>query len=80
MRIGQATIDFRSLSEELILATATKGKNFSQEELYFALNCILRSFHTILTDEETDIKTNEYTQSQFCAAYNILTGQTIYPF
>lgn len=80
MNSGQATIDFRSLSEELILATATKERNCSQEELYFSLNCVLRLFHAILTHEETDIKTTEYTQTQFCTAYNILTGQTIYPF
>ncbi|MCP1124614.1 hypothetical protein CN326_22650 [Bacillus sp. AFS018417] len=80
MKVGQATIDFRSLLEDLILATATKEKNCSQEELYFALSCLLRSFHPILTAEETDIKTTEYIQTQFYTAYNILTGRTIYPF
>ncbi|MGG2091211.1 hypothetical protein AB1283_25830 [Bacillus sp. S13(2024)] len=80
MKVGQVTIDFCSLLEDLILATATKEKNCSQEELYFALNCLLRSFHTMLVSDETDAKTTEYTQTQFCSAYNIVTGRTIYPF
>ncbi|PGZ96977.1 hypothetical protein COE51_16220 [Bacillus pseudomycoides] len=77
--MGQATIDFCSLTKDLILSTATKERNCSQEELYFALNCLLRSFHMMLMSDETDTKTTEYTQTQFCTAYNILTGRTIYP-
>ena len=80
MKVGQATIDFRSLIEDLILATATNKINCSEEELYFALNCLLRSFHIIVTSEETDTNHTEYIQTQFCTAYNILTGRTIYPF
>lgn len=80
MKDGQATIDFRSLIEDLILATATNERHCSQEELYFALNCLLRSFRIILTDKETDTMNTEYMQTQFCTAYNILTGRTIYPF
>ncbi|MEI4802806.1 hypothetical protein ACIGHG_21845 [Bacillus sp. NPDC077411] len=80
MKVGQATIDFRSLIEDLILATATNEIDRSQEEVYFALNCLLRSFHILLTNEETDTMNTEYIQTQFCTAYNILTGRTIYPF
>lgn len=80
MKIGQATIDFSTLTEELILATALKEKNCSQEELYFALNCLLRSFHTLLNYQTLDESTKQYTQTQFCSAYKIITGRTVYPF
>lgn len=80
MKIGQATINFSTLTEELILATALKEKNCSQEELYFALNCLLRSFHTLLEDQALDEPTKQYAQTQFCSAYKIITGRTVYPF
>ncbi|KFM99131.1 hypothetical protein D0U04_06390 [Bacillus clarus] len=76
----QATIDFSTLIKELILATATKEKNCSQEELYFALNCLLRSFHSTLEETTLDTHNIEYIQTQFCSAYKIITGRTIYPF
>ncbi|MGQ0419288.1 hypothetical protein ACT4US_06210, partial [Bacillus sp. HC-Mk] len=44
----QSTINFSSLTKDLILATSTKEQNCSQEELYFALNCLLRAFHSTL--------------------------------
>ena len=80
MKTGQAAINFSALTEELILATALKEKNCSQEELYFALNCLLRSFHTLLEHQISDETTKQYTQTQFCSAYKIITGRTIYPF
>ncbi|MDM5189404.1 hypothetical protein QUF99_19450 [Bacillus sp. DX4.1] len=80
MKIGQATIDYPTLIEDLILATAIKEKNCSQEELYFALNCLLRSFHTMIDDQILDESSSQYTQTQFCSAYKIITGRTIYPF
>lgn len=52
----QSTINFSSLTKDLILATATKEQNCSQEELYFALNCLLRSFHSTL--QETTLRNN----------------------
>ena len=77
----QSTINFAALTNDLILATATKEQNCSQEELYFALNCLLRSFYSTL--QETTLHTEnahtEYMQNQFCA-YKIITGKTIYPF
>ncbi|EOP24426.1 TPA: hypothetical protein QCY38_004494 [Bacillus toyonensis] len=78
----QSTINFSSLTKDLILATATKEQNCSQEELYFALNCLLRSFHSMLqeTTLHPENKNTEYMQTQFCSAYKILTGTTIYPF
>ncbi|MBJ8103027.1 MULTISPECIES: hypothetical protein [Bacillus cereus group] len=78
----QTTIAFSSLIKELILATATKEQNCSQEELYFALNCLLRSFHSTLqeTTLHPENKNVEYMQTQFCSAYKIITGKTIYPF
>ncbi|CAM4014664.1 hypothetical protein BAMA_12315 [Bacillus manliponensis] len=79
MKTGQATMKLDALLEDLILSTATKQQKCSEEELYFALNCLLRSFHTIVTDDCLQNKT-EYTKIQFCTAYNILTGKTIYPF
>lgn len=79
MKNGQATIALDSLLEELILSTATKTQKCSEEELYFAFNCLLRSFHTIVTDNTINIET-EYTKTQFYTAYNILTGKTIYLF
>lgn len=80
MKTGQATINFSTLTEELILATALKEKNCSQEELFFALNCLLRSFHTLLEHQTLDEVTKKYAQTQFCSAYKIITGKTIYPF
>lgn len=80
MQIGQATINFSTLMEELILATAVKEKNCSQEELYFALNCLLRSFHTLSNNQTLDEPTKQYAQTQFCSAYKIITGRTVYPF
>ncbi|TCW57368.1 hypothetical protein EC917_103359 [Bacillus thuringiensis] len=78
----QSTINFSSLTKDLILATATKEQNCSQEELYFALNCLLRSFHSTLqeTTLHSENKNTEYIQNQFCSAYKIITGKTIYPF
>ncbi|MGG1343323.1 hypothetical protein ABE244_22715 [Bacillus toyonensis] len=78
----QSTINFSSLTKDLILATATKEQNCSQEELYFALNCLLRSFHSMLqeTTLHPENKNTEYMQTQFCSTYKILTGTTIYPF
>ena len=78
----QSTINFSSLTKDLILATATKEQNCSQEELYFALNCLLRSFHSTLqeTTLHPENKNTDYIQNQFCSAYKILTGTTIYPF
>lgn len=76
----QSTINFSSLTKDLILATATKEQNCSQEELYFALNCLLRSFHSILQDTTLHPENIEYMQTQFCSAYKIITGKTIYPF
>ena len=77
----QSTINFSSLTKDLILATATKEQNCSQEELYFALNCLLRSFHTLQeTTLHTENKNTEYVQNQFYSAYKIITGKTIYPF
>ncbi|MBC6971568.1 MULTISPECIES: hypothetical protein [unclassified Bacillus (in: firmicutes)] len=78
--MGQAAINFSTLTEELILATAVKEKNCSQEELYFALNCLLRSFHTLLNYQTLDESTKQYAQTQFCSAYKIITGRTVYPF
>ncbi|EJP91603.1 hypothetical protein ABH963_002031 [Bacillus sp. RC55] len=82
MTMKQATIDFPLLIKDLILATATKEQNCSQEELYFALNCLLRSFHSTLqeTTLHPENKNTEYMQTQFCTAYKIITGKTIYPF
>ncbi|EEM76450.1 hypothetical protein bthur0010_34550 [Bacillus thuringiensis serovar pondicheriensis BGSC 4BA1] len=70
------------MTKDLILATATKEQDCSQEELYFALNCLLRSFHSTLqeTTLHTENKNTEYIQNQFCSAYKIITGKTIYPF
>ncbi|MBS9804736.1 hypothetical protein [Bacillus cereus] len=78
----QSTINFSSLTKDLILATATKEQNCSKEELYFALNCLLRSFHSTLqeTTLHPESKNTEYMQNQFCSAYKIITGKTIYPF
>ncbi|MED1904173.1 hypothetical protein P4V05_29275 [Bacillus thuringiensis] len=78
----QSTINFSSLTKDLILATSTKEQNFSQEELYFALNCLLRAFHSTLheTTLHPENKNTEYIQTQFCSAYKIITGKTIYPF
>lgn len=77
----QSTINFSSLTKDLILATATKEQNCSQEELYFALNCLLRSFHSTLQEiTHPENKNTEYIQNQFCSAYKIITGKTIYPF
>ncbi|HDR7793572.1 TPA: hypothetical protein QCY19_002146 [Bacillus luti] len=78
----QAAMNFSTLTKDLILATATKEQNCSQEELYFALNCLLRSFHSALQEASLDLEdTNiEYIQTQFCCAYKIITGKTIYPF
>lgn len=78
MQTGQATMKLDLLLEDLILSTATKEQNCSKEELYFALNCLLRSFHTIVTSDDT--YESLYTKTQFCTAYNILTGKTIYSF
>lgn len=78
MKTGQATMNLDLLLEDLILSTATKEQNCSKEELYFALNCLLRSFHTIVTNNDT--YESPYTKAQFYTAYNILTGKTIYPF
>ncbi|KYG34188.1 hypothetical protein AZF08_26795 [Bacillus gaemokensis] len=80
MEIGQATINFSTLTKELILASAIKEQNCSQEELYFALNCLLRSFHSIIDAKTLDSDTLQYTQTQFCTAYKIITGRTVYPF
>lgn len=82
MTMKQTTIDFSSLTKDLILATATKEQNCSQEELYFALNCLLHSFHSILqeTTLHPENKNAEYVQTQFCSAYKIITGKTVYPF
>ncbi|MGN5650288.1 hypothetical protein [Bacillus sp. Brlt_9] len=78
----QSSINFSSLTKDLILATATKEQNCSQEELYFALNCLLRSFHSTLqeTTLHPENQNIEYIQNQFCSAYKIITGKTIYPF
>ncbi|MBO1580936.1 hypothetical protein [Bacillus sp. XF8] len=78
--MGQSTINFSTLTEELILATALKEKNCSQEELYFALTCLLRSFHTLFNNQILDEPTKQYAQTQFCSAYKIITGRTVYPF
>ncbi|MBY0600410.1 hypothetical protein [Bacillus bingmayongensis] len=78
--MGQAAINFSTLTEELILATALKEKNCSQEELYFALTCLLRSFHTLFNNQILDEPTKQYAQTQFYSAYKIITGRTVYPF
>ncbi|WP_459499980.1 hypothetical protein [Bacillus sp. C1] len=80
MNTGQATINFSTLTEELILATALKEKNCSQEELYFALSCLLRSFHTLFNNQVLEEPTRQYAQNQFSSAYKIITGRTVYPF
>ena len=80
MKIGQATLNFSTLTEEFILETSLKEKNCSQEELYFALSCLLRSFHTLLDNQTLDEPTKQYAQTQFCSAYKIITGRTVYPF
>ncbi|MEH7459933.1 MULTISPECIES: hypothetical protein [Bacillus] len=76
----QAPINFSTLTKELILATSIKEKDCSQEELYFALNCLLRSFHSIVDEKTLDEPTLQYIQNQFCSAYKIITGRTVYPF
>ncbi|PGO27500.1 hypothetical protein CN984_15180 [Bacillus cereus] len=78
----QSTINFSTLTNDLILATATKEQNCSQDELYFALNCLLRSFHSTLQEAtlHSENTHTEYMQTQFCSAYKIITGKTIYPF
>lgn len=65
----QSTINFSSLTKDLILATSTKEQNCSQEELYFALNCLLRAFHSTLheTTLHPENKNTEYIQTQFCS-------------
>ncbi|MFJ8529924.1 hypothetical protein [Bacillus sp. NPDC094106] len=80
MEVTQAPINFSTLTKELILATSIKEKNCSQEELYFALNCLLRSFHSIVDEKTLDESTLQYIQNQFCSAYKIITGRTVYPF
>lgn len=82
MKTGQAPFHFSTLIEELILATAIKEKNCSQEELYFSLNCLLRSFYILQGDHphSLDEPTRQYVQTQFCTAYKIITGRTVYPF
>ena len=70
----QSTINFSSLTKDLILATATKEHNCSQEELYFALNCLLRSFHSALqeTTLHLEIKIQSIYKTNFAAHIKLL--------
>lgn len=80
MNVRQAPIDFVKLTNELILAASTKEKDCTKEELYFALNCLLRSFHTVIDEDSLSPHSLQYIQNQFCSMYKIITGRTIYPF
>ena len=82
LTMKQSTINFSSLTKDLILATATKRTKLFSRRIILRLNCLLRSFHSTLqeTTLHPENKDTEYIQNQFCSAYKIITGKTIYPF
>lgn len=65
----------RTLAEELIISTSRKQSSISEEDMLFSINCLLRAFETLLDEEQNW----EYAETKFYAAYNLLTGRTVYP-
>ncbi|MFX3624705.1 MAG: hypothetical protein ACE3JP_11810 [Ectobacillus sp.] len=77
MEANKAVERIHLLLEELIVSTSRKETQVSTEELLFSLNCLLRSFQALLDNEE---KNWDYIETKFNAAFNLLTGRTVYPF
>lgn len=65
----------RMLVEDLIVSTSRKNSSISEEDLLFSINCLLRAFDVLLDEEQNW----EYAETKFYAAYNLLTGRTVYP-
>ena len=78
----QSTINFSSLTKDLILATSTKEQNCSQEELYFALNCLLRLFILLSMKQHhiQKIKIQNIYKHNFAVHIKLLQVKLFIPF
>jgi hypothetical protein len=61
---------------DLIVFLSVKHSQISEEELLFSMTCLLRACQGLLDEE----KNWEYIETKCNAAYNLLTGRTVYPF
>lgn len=73
--MDQRIINLQSLVHNLTLQSASKQIRVSEDDLQFALDCLLQSFQASLR-ENPDW---DYIQMKFNTAYNLLTGQSVLP-
>ncbi|WP_051316942.1 hypothetical protein [Ectobacillus panaciterrae] len=76
MKTNSSQERMQMLLDELIVYLSTRHLDVSEEELLFSFNCLLRACQGMLGEDQNW----EYIETKFNAAYNLLTGRTVYPF